>query len=481
MTRSVGAIAAIWVIAAAWAFPCSAQEQAGRGAKSASIFDVGRERATRAVVTLGDDLPELEEPDSPMRRELAGVLADLKGKSLDELRACVPPAPMIGDMQGAERECVIHLIAKSGKKTLGLFHAKDGGWVAAELGVSGVPDRAELRKDAVNALLAGWPTYRGGFGDGAVKNGDKEEKPGEVFKLEGPYAAGRYTIDEATLSARVMGGRKAPFEGTTRQLEQDAFFVRLPVAYDPKQPAGMLVWVDAGPSGRIPDVFNTAVDALNIVCIGAEHSGNDRLVVTRFQLALDAAATAARRFHIDSRRVYISGISGGGRVASMLQGCFPEVFTGAVPIVGLSFYDNVPTGTGHFWPAGYAKPKPDLFAILKTRRIGAISGRRDENLLEMQNATQLYTRDGVPVKLFEHAKMGHELPTADAFSEALRWVDAPYQTARASENEAANRALEGAMVKGGKASETSRKLLLKVTEVGPWTDAAWKAIDELGK
>src|SRR5436190_9817436 len=154
-----------------------------------------------------------------------------------------------------------------------------------------------------------------------------------------------------------MGGRKATIEGAERDLEEEKFSVRLPRGYGPRQPAGLLVWVDAGPSGRPPAPFAAALDELGIACIGAGSSGNNRLVSTRYQLALDAVATAERKFHIDPRRLYVTGVSGGGRVSSMLLGCFPEVFAGAVPIVGISFYENVPIGTGKFWPAGYGKPK----------------------------------------------------------------------------------------------------------------------------
>ena len=44
------------------------------------ILDVGSERANRAVVTVGEVLPELTPDESDMTRQLRGVLADLRGK-----------------------------------------------------------------------------------------------------------------------------------------------------------------------------------------------------------------------------------------------------------------------------------------------------------------------------------------------------------------------------------------------------------------
>jgi hypothetical protein len=319
--------------------------------------------------------------------------------------------------------------------------------------------------------------YTGPLDADAVK-----EPRGEVFELEKPYAAGKVTIDQAMLGERVYGGRKTKLEGSSRELDSEKFYVRLPKGYDPRKPAGLLVWVDPEPGGRPPQEFDKAADELNIVCIGAADSGNTRMASTRYQLALDVVATAERRFHIDARRVYITGASGGGRVASIMQGCFPDVFTGAVPIVGLSIYRNVPTGTGKMWPAEFGRPQGNLFALLKTRRIGTITGQRDFNHLEIEQTTELYQRDGVDAKMFDDSKMGHEMPTAARFREALLWVDEPWQKLREGEQAAAREALEAAMAKApgsGHAPEPVRKPLVKVTEVGPWTDEAWKAVEVL--
>src|SRR5204862_121462 len=56
---------------------------------TSGILDIGQERATRAVITLGEAMPEVESRpgfESEMTRFLKGVLADLSGKSLQELR-----------------------------------------------------------------------------------------------------------------------------------------------------------------------------------------------------------------------------------------------------------------------------------------------------------------------------------------------------------------------------------------------------------
>src|SRR5262249_155487 len=147
----------------------------------------------------------------------------------------------------------------------------------------------------------------------------------------------------------------------------------------------------------------------------------------------------------------------------------PDVFTGNVPIVGLSCYENVPNGTGRFFPASILKPKPEIFTILKTRRMAPMTGRKDFNEVEMQQASAILRLDGLSIKLFDDTKMGHELPVPEHFLEALSWVDEPAKTKLATERDAAAKALEAYTTKHNSdppKDEPSRRLLYKVMEVG---------------
>lgn len=458
----------LWMLAATLACcTVAAARQAGGG-----LFDVGKEKAVRAVVTIGEEWKDFESGEPPMALALRGVLADLKTSKLDQLRACLPANPMLGDAGGAERLCTVHLIPKGGApvRKVAIVRSKSGGYIALE-SEGEHPRRAELKKDAVAALLAEWPAYRGSFEPST-------EPLGRVFELEPPYVAGRFIVDKKTIAERFNGGASSSLEGADRDLSKEKFNIRLPQGYSPRSPAGLLVWVNAMNSGAPPEVFWPALDELNIICIGANDSGNNRHVSNREQLALDAVATAARRYHIDSRRVYITGISGGGRVSSMMTACFPDVFTGAVPIVGLACYENVPNGTGRFYRAGFAKPRADLFALFKTRRVAPITGRKDFNQVEIEQAAAIMKLDGVSIRVFQEVKLGHELPPPALFADAIRWVDEPAIDMRKARADGAEKSMAAYTAKYGEVAprdDAGRKMLLKVMETGPWTEASWKA------
>lgn len=450
-----------------------------------SILDLGSEHATRAVVTIGEQPPELAGKngslESEMTRRLKGVLADLQGKPLVDLRACVPPHPFLGEATGAERICVIHLSAAGGAKSkrIEVLHAPDGAYIAAEFDpVKGTPTRAELRRDKFAEFMLPWPPYRGGFTPDAI-----QEAKGEVFALPKPYTPARFVLDSKTMGDRFLNGGTTSVGPADRVLDQETLYCRLPSGYDPRHPAGLLVWIDPTNSGKPPSPFWPAADQTNLIIVGAAESGNNRLVSNREQLALDGVATVMRRYHVDPQRVYVTGMSGGGRVSSMMAVCFPEVFTGSVPIVGLACYERVPTGLGQWWPAGYLKPKPEMFRLFKTHRMAPMTGRRDFNQLEIEHASEIMQRDGAHVKAFEYTDMGHELPTAERFSEAIAWVDEPYQQKRASERDEAKKESEAYITRFGDkppADDAARRILVKVTEAGPWTEEAWHAAELLG-
>jgi predicted esterase len=445
------------------------------------MLDVGPAPAVRAVVTRAETPPPPEAEGSVMLGALHGVLADMRGKELAAFRAAVPANPLLGDPTGGERVGVVHLYGRAGQtRRVDLVRSRDGGYVAVSM-EGGPLTRAELNKEAALEAMSTWLQYQGGFGPSACT-----DPRGEVVELPRPYVPGRFTMDLPTLSKRFLRGRPTDVNPATRDLSTEKLWVRLPNGYDPRRPAGLLVWIDArmgGGGGEPPAAFNDALDNLGIICVGAANSGNDRYAVDRYQLALDATATACRRYHVDSRRVYVAGISGGGRVASILVGCFPDVFTGAVPIVGMDTYQNVPTGTGSFVPAGFLRPPDGLLRLLKQRPIAPITGPHDVNYNVILSAAYLMQRDGLRVRVFEYADMGHEMPAPTRFRESLAWIDGVYQGIRRQEEQAAAKTMEtyDTRWKGESTTdEAGRRLLVRATAEGPWTEPAWRAAGLLG-
>lgn len=423
-------------------------------------------------------IPAPAPPD--MLRSLSGIAAILDPKALLSLRQCIGGPP--GRAASPPSDTPIWRLrtsSKSGESHALILPLADGG---ALLRFQNDDDPARLLDRTLDrrrfAELSGtWEPYAGPW---------REPPTGtlvaEVFELPKPYIPSPERIDQATLRARLHGGAPTSLPDCTRDLAAETFFVRLPKACSPRHPAGLYVWIDAGTSGKPPAPFNPALDALNLICIGAANSGNERPVIDRYQLALDAVATARARFHTDPARVYVGGISGGGRVSSLMCACFPDTFTGCVPIVGMSSYHDAPAPGGKRFPAAYSRPSARFYDLLRTRRFAPISGEKDFNNAEISAYVQQHRADGLPVRLFDYPDMSHTLPTPARFQEAVEWVDEPARAALAERTAAADHEWASATSRFGEGPPTSpahRAALEAVVRAGPWSDAAWKAADLL--
>lgn len=481
------------------------------GALAQSVFDIGRQRATDAVVTIAAPDTRIAAEDSPMLRSLAGIVGVLDRKELDRLRTSVGPQEQkgAGDADDTVPFAFIQLSAEAKKdsasrrekteraeaatKVVEIRRTPSGEYVVRELAGSEdgkrPPRRHLLHAESIAPLVQAWDAYRGpSLRGGSLKQSSAEFPLGAVFEMGSlPGTApvpGVFLMDARTMGQRLLGGRSTRMEPMKRVLAEEKLFVRLPSKYSMRTPPGVLVWVDASPAGRPPEVFFETCDAMNLICVGAANSGNDRPTADRLQLALDGVASVSTRFHADPARVFVTGISGGGKISSMLQGGFPDVFTGCVPIVGLACYENVPAGSGKFYVGNFGRPEAKMFDLLRTRRIAAITGDQDFNQAPIRGAAAVYERDKCDIKVYSYADMAHQMPTKERFAEALRWVDDPNDRARTKALREAQAALDEVVRARAEASapltDAQRASLGRVTSLAPWSEAAWKAAELLG-
>jgi predicted esterase len=238
----------------------------------------------------------------------------------------------------------------------------------------------------------------------------------------------------------------------------------------------VLAWISPTPDGRLPPVFEPVLDELGFIAVSADSAGNDRPLTDRLQLVLDGIETVRRSWLIDPVRTYVSGFSGGGRCAAILQLALPDVFCGAVPVGGVDSHHNAPTGRGDsFWPARLGKPLANDMRSLRDRRIGVIVGELDVNRAEAAVRVDLMKADGIPARLDVMPGLGHALPPAPGFAESLRWVDEPPREARKAAVDEASKRLGRV-----EPDPDERAALIGVVRTAPWSDPAWTAAERLG-
>jgi predicted esterase len=174
------------------------------------------------------------------------------------------------------------------------------------------------------------------------------------------------------------------------------------------EPPGVFVYVSPRNLGKIETSWRAVMDQYNLIWIGANNSGNRMPVNRRMLYAIMALKALDRDYVIDSKRITVSGFSGGGRVASSLASQFPEVFTGAIYICGVDFWSE--------------KLEVRIDRLVQNRFV-FLTGSRDFNLVETKGVFHRYLNAGaLHSELMVIPGMAHELPDAANLSEALDFI-----------------------------------------------------------
>jgi len=211
------------------------------------------------------------------------------------------------------------------------------------------------------------------------------------------------------------------------QLTEESFEVYVPKDYKPDGSYGVFVWISAGNGAKCPGQFKSVLDKHKLIFIGANKAGNSRALLQRFGLALDAAHYVREQYKIDKRRIYVSGISGGGRTSCLLGFLYPDVFSGTFAIVGAEFYRKIKVpDQNKYWSVHILPPTPRQLKYLKqVNRFVLLTGEKDSNRVETK---EIYNQ-GFKVDRYRFATylevpgMGHTLPPTEWFEKGIVFLD----------------------------------------------------------
>jgi hypothetical protein len=236
-----------------------------------------------------------------------------------------------------------------------------------------------------------------------------------VFDASPPHS------DADELKARFRNKDDAP----PYDVKKEKFRIVVPKAYAHEQRWGLLIYVNPGDGAGLPGGYEAVLEKRKLLAVAAYKTGNERNPYDRFRLAIDAGFNMHRRFNIDPERVYVSGFSGGGRIASMLGVAYADLFAGAIPLCGVNFYTDIPSEPGKHWPRNYI-PAGEALKIAKTSsRFVLMTGEKDMNLANTRAVFESgFKKEGFKrALLMEVPGLGHAPPPADAFEKALEFVD----------------------------------------------------------
>jgi predicted esterase len=137
-------------------------------------------------------------------------------------------------------------------------------------------------------------------------------------------------------------------------------------------------------------------------------AGNNCPVGRRTRIVLDMLDDVRRHYRIDPEQTYLTGFSGGGRMACTIAFALPEYFGGIMPVCGTN-------------------PPPTLTYLRHRAQdrlsVAYVTGATDFNRKENEDYMEPYVRElGIRTRLWVVPKMGHGIPGPDVLGEAYHWL-----------------------------------------------------------
>ncbi len=247
------------------------------------------------------------------------------------------------------------------------------------------------------------------------------------------------TFGSATGSATALESGMQQLPGRTLRIENkfndatsefdfnnETFYLQIPSVYDGSRPYGLIVFMHSTDHFTIPDDWKDILAQRHFLYIAPQQAGNRQSPERRLALAIAAAQRMLELANIDAARVFITGLSGGGRIASISAFYHPELFRGCFPICGAEFIEPVKRKHATRDDAyGYTPLPQSIPDATKARmRFVLITGEHDfrrGNILDLYHGG--FIKHGFTTKLLDVPGMGHDVCTADILEQALDFLE----------------------------------------------------------
>lgn len=201
--------------------------------------------------------------------------------------------------------------------------------------------------------------------------------------------------------ADALGGG---YDSTKQQYE---LFV--PPNYNPKQAYPVVLFISPGDGPGGWKNWEPVCKKQNIIFASPHGAGNNVQTPRRVRIVLDVLDDIRKNYSTDPDRTYVSGFSGGGRIACGVAFALPEYFGGAAPVCA----------------AGDLRDERWLQHRLADRlSIALVTGETDFNRAECERLRgPLYTALGIRNKVYTVPKLGHGIPDSGPLGDVFAWLE----------------------------------------------------------
>ena len=223
-----------------------------------------------------------------------------------------------------------------------------------------------------------------------------------------------------------IGEKDSGFEWSF-DLSQEKFYISALSSYAGNRPLGIFVFIS--PSDEctaVPPGWANVLQERNLIFIAPQNAGNKQSTSRRLGLAVLAASKLLEMAKFDTNRVYVSGFSGGARVASHVSFLRPTLFSGVFSVCGVDFPRKVSrVNAAKDDDYGYfSLGEKQIDETKKNVKFVLVTGSKD---FRHGNILNIYTggfrKDNYAVKLIDVPGMDHEICSPNALSQGLAFLD----------------------------------------------------------
>jgi hypothetical protein len=184
--------------------------------------------------------------------------------------------------------------------------------------------------------------------------------------------------------------------------------VYVPPRRDPRKPLPVLLFISPVKIGGW-GAFEALCQQRGILYAGPSNAGNDCPMPKRVRIVLDVLDDLRRHYPIDPDRTYITGLSGGGYMATSIAFALPEYFGGVMPICG----------SGDLRPESWLRQR-----AVERLSVALLTGQKDFNRPEAERLRfPCFKEVGVRTRVWVQPGLGHAIPRPAILAEAFAWME----------------------------------------------------------
>ncbi len=184
----------------------------------------------------------------------------------------------------------------------------------------------------------------------------------------------------------------------------------VPATLEKDKPAALVVFISSGPLPMGITSWKALCEKNGMLFCSPFAAGNGVPAGQRTRIVLDMVDDVRRSYRIDPNATYVSGFSGGARMACSIGFALPEAFAGIVPICGTNPLAG-PTYLRH-------RARDRL-------SVAFVTGEKDFNRKENEVYMAPWLEElGIRTKLWVVPKMGHAVPSSAVLAEVHAWLQA---------------------------------------------------------